>query len=265
MKTTIVTTLLLCILGTRFGLYSQDYLNEERFQNIDSMSIIQLQLLRNELFARHGQVFENKLLQEYFDQLPWYLNQKKKVTIDSLTPTEIQMFERIGELEKDPSSHLKLIDSLHELIESYPETATYYLDTWKHNSNSFFFSTSCSYGYKDWDRCFGPLLATTEQNWITPDGGDTTDIPIGYYAYDGIIVYAWNRSIYSVFCYSPKYETYDGFRVGMSIDVVLKTFKIEPPKTRAKGCIRIGCPGISLFIGYENGVIKFLYSRSSSG
>ena len=36
------------------------------------LSLNELRLLRNEIYARHGRQFKSQLLQEYFDNMSWY-------------------------------------------------------------------------------------------------------------------------------------------------------------------------------------------------
>ena len=45
------------------------YLTEDELINLDSDA---LKLARNEIFARHGYIFKDKGLQEYFNSTTWY-------------------------------------------------------------------------------------------------------------------------------------------------------------------------------------------------
>lgn len=59
----------------------------------------ELQLLRNEFFARQGYVFENEKIQKYFEDKKWYKpNSKAKIT---LTKEEQNYIKLIKELEKN--------------------------------------------------------------------------------------------------------------------------------------------------------------------
>ena len=86
------------------------YLDEDRFKNIESKDLKTLRFLRNELFARHGQAFKSKDLQEYFRSKSWYREKVgHNVIYDELTDSEKKYLHKIQELEK------KIIDNLRIL------------------------------------------------------------------------------------------------------------------------------------------------------
>jgi len=49
-------------------------------------------LLRNEIYARHGYIFKDKALKEFFGQMPWYKPEKEKIDFQ----TEFSLNERVG-------------------------------------------------------------------------------------------------------------------------------------------------------------------------
>lgn len=65
----------------------------ERLLNVSELrgrSSWELNVLRNEIYARHGRRFENHALQSYFDSQPWYHGTfaPDRFREDWLTPTE---------------------------------------------------------------------------------------------------------------------------------------------------------------------------------
>jgi hypothetical protein len=58
-----------------------------------------VRLLRNELYARHGRVFKDKIVQSYFAALPWY---KPNAAYDDslLTPMERKNAQTLLDHEK---------------------------------------------------------------------------------------------------------------------------------------------------------------------
>ena len=65
------------------------YLNEKRFMDLTNADIKEIELLHEEIFARHGQSFRNNRLQSYFDAKTWYRNSgKETINYDSLTIKE---------------------------------------------------------------------------------------------------------------------------------------------------------------------------------
>jgi len=47
----------------------------------------ELLIARNEIFARHGHIFSNKMLQNYFETKRWY-KPKQKISFDMLNSVE---------------------------------------------------------------------------------------------------------------------------------------------------------------------------------
>ena len=63
-----------------FPYSDSEYLTEEEVRTFDSES---LRIGRNEIFARHGAIFESEDLQSYFDSMPWYDGTIAVADIDS--------------------------------------------------------------------------------------------------------------------------------------------------------------------------------------
>ncbi|MFH1076212.1 MAG: YARHG domain-containing protein [Pseudomonadota bacterium] len=77
------------------------YLMDERFQNLEKMQKKQLDLLRNEIYARHGYTFKNRDTQKYFAGQPWYQElQAKGIAKTELNPKEFEIVVKIKQLER---------------------------------------------------------------------------------------------------------------------------------------------------------------------
>ena len=78
-----------------------DYLQSERFKNLENRSLSELRLLRNELFARHGHSFSDINLKAYFQSQLWYKEiAGNKVSSDRLSASEKNILEKIQQIEK---------------------------------------------------------------------------------------------------------------------------------------------------------------------
>ncbi|HSU12760.1 YARHG domain-containing protein [Longimicrobium sp.] len=60
------------------------------FEDLQGKSSWDLDVLRNEIYARHGRRFENRALQSYFDSQPWYkgVYSPDRFREDQLNPVE---------------------------------------------------------------------------------------------------------------------------------------------------------------------------------
>lgn len=77
-----------------------DYLLTARFQNFESKNKIELNLLRNEIFARHRHSFNKPELQNYFRNQNWYQEfPGHQVSGDELSPEETTILNKIIMLE----------------------------------------------------------------------------------------------------------------------------------------------------------------------
>lgn len=81
------------------GLYphaSQRVLNYEDISNLGSFD---LRIMRNEIYARHGYIFQNNELINYFNSQSWYTPRYNNVT-DMLSETEKRNIEFIKSYER---------------------------------------------------------------------------------------------------------------------------------------------------------------------
>ena len=71
-------------------------------ENLINLSDNELWIARNEIYARHGKVFENTYLQSYFDSCSWYRAEegKKEVPESELSEVERTNLEKIVTAEK---------------------------------------------------------------------------------------------------------------------------------------------------------------------
>ncbi len=85
--------------GTVPGRYPQGSLRPLSGPDLDGMGPGELQLMRNEIFARHGFIFSNSRLQEYFAAQAWYEPRHRDV-FSLLSGVERANVRLIGEREK---------------------------------------------------------------------------------------------------------------------------------------------------------------------
>jgi hypothetical protein len=69
-------------------------------QMLRGLSLHELRLLRNEVYARHGRTFGPAWLQQYFDFQPWYTPREEGQKTSELSPVEKQNVETIVAYEK---------------------------------------------------------------------------------------------------------------------------------------------------------------------
>lgn len=77
---------------------SDEYLDDS---DVEDLSSRELSLARNEIYARHGRLFESERLQDYFDDLDWYDGRYKEVTDDELSQIERDNIKLIKEYEAE--------------------------------------------------------------------------------------------------------------------------------------------------------------------
>lgn len=96
-----------------------DYMIEDSSQrevsdsDLQGLSLAQLRIARNEIFARHGRQFRDTALNQWFYSKEWYLNLPEKFSPDDfdsirpspLTKLEIQNIDFISHYEKDIMEH----------------------------------------------------------------------------------------------------------------------------------------------------------------
>ena len=54
------------------------------FNDIKGLSNRELRIMRNEIYARHGYIFQDAMLRDHFMQKPWYTPQTKNVALSSI-------------------------------------------------------------------------------------------------------------------------------------------------------------------------------------
>lgn len=64
------------------------------------LTAVELRLLRNEIYARHGHIFQAKDLRDHFSRQPWYRPRVKQVDEDTLPATERYNLNLIMAAEK---------------------------------------------------------------------------------------------------------------------------------------------------------------------
>lgn len=77
-------------------------------ETLVNMSENELWIARNEIYARHGRIFKNEYLQNYFESCSWYqaIEGKSEVADEELSQTERANLDRIIEMEQiDAEEH----------------------------------------------------------------------------------------------------------------------------------------------------------------
>ena len=54
------------------------------YDDIKGLSNRELRIMRNEIYARHGYIFQDAMLRDHFLQKPWYTPQTKNVALSSI-------------------------------------------------------------------------------------------------------------------------------------------------------------------------------------
>jgi hypothetical protein len=67
---------------------------------LDGMSAEDIRIARNEIYARHGLIFQSEDLQEYFSAQPWYKGTVDDASKIKLTELEQQNIKTITDYEK---------------------------------------------------------------------------------------------------------------------------------------------------------------------
>ncbi len=90
------------IVDDQNDIFSPEYLNTPSFNKLILKSKSELRIIRNEIFARHGQSFKSEDLQKYFKSKDWY-NEKSnyQVNIETLENDEKLILRKIQYLEKN--------------------------------------------------------------------------------------------------------------------------------------------------------------------
>lgn len=80
--------------GGYYHITSSRLLTEE---DIKGFSKSDLMIMRNEIFARHGYIFQDPMLQEHFSQMPWYTPQQddiSQITLSSVEQNNVLFIQR---------------------------------------------------------------------------------------------------------------------------------------------------------------------------
>lgn len=77
---------------------SDEYLTAS---DVEDLSSRELSIARNEIYARHGRLFESEKLQDYFDDMDWYDGRYEDVTDDELSQIEKDNIKLIQEYEAE--------------------------------------------------------------------------------------------------------------------------------------------------------------------
>lgn len=80
--------------GGYYHITSSRLLTEE---DIKGFSKSNLSIMRNEIFARHGYIFQDPMLQEHFSQMPWYTPQQddiSQITLSSVEQNNVLFIQR---------------------------------------------------------------------------------------------------------------------------------------------------------------------------
>lgn len=81
------------------GIYPQSSQRELKESDVNNLTKWELEVMRNEIFARHGYCFKKKNLRETFEELDWYVPNNADVK-DLLTDVEKKNVELIKKYEK---------------------------------------------------------------------------------------------------------------------------------------------------------------------
>ena len=80
--------------GGYYHITSSRLLTEE---DIKGFSKSDLKIMRNEIFARHGYIFRDPMLQEHFSRMPWYTPQQddiSQITLSSVEQNNVLFIQR---------------------------------------------------------------------------------------------------------------------------------------------------------------------------
>jgi len=103
-------------------LFSENLLAQEelgyKFQNeMYSKSLNDLNLLRNEYFARQGYSFKNQELKEHFNQFSWYTGTKSidKIELSEKDQAHVNFIKKVEEEKKINKSRVKILKILPKI------------------------------------------------------------------------------------------------------------------------------------------------------
>ncbi len=144
--------------------------------DIENLQLFELQLLRNEIFARHGYIFKNDRLSEFYSQFDWYLPKKSsKVKLNKNEKHNVELF-----LSKEKSIRNyqnQIIISLSELKVAAQQNDIPFL-------NSFFRSYTDQYSIKELTKVlkdFLFLINPDDIHWHKGNGYYKVNIDNGFH------------------------------------------------------------------------------------
>lgn len=88
-------------------------------EQIEALSIDEIRLLNNEIFARNGYRFENPRFQQFFAEKPWYhpVNDNKSIVYNTTEKQNIKLFqERTGQLKVRQEAVVTQLKDLKTLV-----------------------------------------------------------------------------------------------------------------------------------------------------
>ncbi|MBM4178106.1 MAG: YARHG domain-containing protein [Ignavibacteria bacterium] len=99
-----ISSLLVVLFASCLSLYAQgmyEFTSERLLdvQDLEGYSAQELLLMRNEIFARHGFIFQSSDLREHFENQSWYSGTSRDVSA-SLTSIEKKNIEMIKFIER---------------------------------------------------------------------------------------------------------------------------------------------------------------------
>ena len=121
------------------GLFENKAISEAMLKGL---SLHELRLLRNEVYARHGRIFKAVWLQQYFDTQPWYnadenfkdesLSGNDKMNVDTIVALEKRIHEELGtkEITRSLLEGLFLEDAAQMRQEIYARHGKVFKESW---------------------------------------------------------------------------------------------------------------------------------------
>src|SRR4029077_1449748 len=109
---------------------------------LKGLSLHELRLLRNEVYARHGRIFKAIWLQQYFDTQPWYnadenfkdesLSGNDKLNVETIVALEKRIHDELGskEITRSVLEGLFLEDAAQMRQEIYARHGKVFKESW---------------------------------------------------------------------------------------------------------------------------------------
>lgn len=137
MKIKRIILAILCLIGATISAQdcAQCATHLLKAQQINHLSMDNLRLLINEIYARKGYVFKDWDYAHYFEQQQWYkpLNDNKKITLNDTEEKNVQLLkERIKQKESQQAEIIRQFKDLQQLVLS---------DNWEVVQRQYFHTT----------------------------------------------------------------------------------------------------------------------------